>query len=70
MSLGTAIRSRREERNLTQIDLAALLGWSQARVSRVELDKVEPDLQALRELGKALDVAPADLAGHAFSEAA
>ncbi|HEX6507984.1 MAG TPA: helix-turn-helix transcriptional regulator, partial [Chloroflexota bacterium] len=55
--LGTTIRDRRKELDLTQVQLAERLGWSQERVSVLETGKYGlPSLPLLGHLADALEL--------------
>jgi transcriptional regulator with XRE-family HTH domain len=55
MGLGDSIRRRRVALNLTQEDLAARLGWTQVRVSRLERTRLDVGIGRLREVARALE---------------
>lgn len=54
--LGPALRLLREERALTQVELAAAAGLSKSQVSAFELARRRPSLRSLERLLGALDV--------------
>lgn len=57
MSLGEYIREKRKEKDMSQRDLAAASGISNAEISRIESGKrKEPSSSFLKELAKALNV--------------
>src|SRR5690625_4730658 len=56
MSIGRRIAEAREEKGLTQEELAAMLGISAGTLSRNELDKARPRAERLEQLAKVLDV--------------
>ena len=56
MSIGTNIKSLREERNLTQEQVAEALGISFQAVSSWERDEYRPDTDKLIRLAEILDV--------------
>ena len=57
MNLGEYIREKRKEKNMSQRDLAAASGISNAEISRIESGKrKEPSSSVLRDLAKALNV--------------
>lgn len=56
MGLGQNIAELRKLRELTQRDLAKLLGVSQSHVAKWETDKAQPRSKALERLAEALDV--------------
>lgn len=59
--LGTAIRSLREERELTHEDLAHAMGFHRVSISRVERGEQNLTWIALGNLATALDVELLDL---------
>ena len=58
---GTAIRQRREERKLTQAELAEKIGVSSKTVSKWETGKGLPDISLLQPLAQALGVSILEL---------
>ena len=56
MNIGTTIKSVRESRNLKQIELAKLSKLTQSYLSLVESGIKYPSPQALKRIGKALNV--------------
>jgi transcriptional regulator with XRE-family HTH domain len=61
--LGGELRSRREMRGLSGQQLADQLGWSQAKVSRIEGARTRADISDVAALLEALDVPTAERAG-------
>ncbi len=59
--LGTRIRKYREERNLSQKELAALIGVSNSWVSNWEQGINRPDADILADICRALNVSPSEL---------
>lgn len=55
MALAQAVYQRRSELGLTQTELAARAGLTQAKVSRIEGSDTVPTLPLLARLAKALD---------------
>ncbi len=55
------LKSLREQRLITQEELAAASGLAVATVSRLERGKAKPSLKTIRRLAKALDVSPQGL---------
>ena len=53
--LGEQVRKLREERGLSQQELARLVGTSQPAIARLEAGSVDPRLETLRRLSDALD---------------
>ena len=58
---GTTIKKRREERNLTQAELAQRIGVSSKTVSKWETAKGLPDISLLQPLAKALGISVIEL---------
>lgn len=56
MNLGLRIKNLREERGLTQLELANLSGISRASIQLYEADKVEIPVKKLSDISKVLDV--------------
>jgi len=54
--LVVALLALREEQSLTQIELARLVGTSQANISKLENGKLNPTVAFLSRLAKACDV--------------
>ena len=63
MKIGKKIRQLRNERRLTQTDLAKILHVSQDTISLWELDKSLPDVKAVVEICKLFDVSSDYLLG-------
>ncbi len=59
--LGARIRKYREERKLSQKELAALIGVSNSRVSNWEQGINRPDADILADICRALNVSPSEL---------
>jgi transcriptional regulator with XRE-family HTH domain len=59
--VGHVIRQAREERELTQTQLAALVGTGPSAISEIEHGKRNPNAATLMKLARALDVEVADL---------
>lgn len=55
MEVGARIRTARENANLTQAQLAELLGVEQPTVSRWERDDYQPSLRWLAEIARATE---------------
>jgi transcriptional regulator with XRE-family HTH domain len=66
--LGRAVRRLREERGLTQEELASRAGTTFGTVSRVESAKSAPAWWTVRKIAEALGVSIAELAATAESE--
>ena len=56
IALGLKIRQLREQRRLTQMQLAELIDMSERTVSRIEVGSVEPELNTLISISNALGV--------------
>jgi transcriptional regulator with XRE-family HTH domain len=61
IALGGAIRWLREQREMSQAELAARAGMTQPRLSRFERGESQPDAYALRRLAVALGITLEDL---------
>jgi len=55
---GVAIRSKRKARGLSQAELSALCGWSQAKLSQLETGDRMPSLLDVVALAPPLEVDP------------
>lgn len=60
MKLGIKIKTYRENKNLTQVDLANLTGLSRSTIQLYEADKVEIPISNLQKLADALSVEVVD----------
>jgi transcriptional regulator with XRE-family HTH domain len=60
-TIGSAIRTRRQQARLSQSALGRLVGRSQQWVAAVEGDRYLPDLDRVRLIAKHLGCEPADL---------
>ena len=58
---GPVLRRFRQEKNLSQEELAARLDISPSYISRMESDLKKPSLDIIFRLAKALDVKPHEL---------
>lgn len=63
MTLGTVVRQLRENKGISQGNLADMIGVEQSWVSRLESDKLDPPLSKIDSLAKALDVKRSELFG-------
>ena len=65
------IKKRREEKRLTQSDLALLVGVSQPIISQFEIGGVIPSVVQIRKITEILDIGPGTLNKelHQFYEA-
>ena len=58
---GRALRKRRLAAELTQLDLAVAAGLSEAYISQLERGVNSPSLEAISELGRALETKGSNL---------
>lgn len=64
MTVGQRIKLRREEKGLSQLDLAKKVGYeTKGSISMIESGKRDISLDKVREIAKALDVTPHWLMG-------
>lgn len=63
LSFGEKIKLLREERELTQTELGNVVGMTQRKVSYIERDKYEPNIEDLRLLCKYFQVSADYLLG-------
>ena len=61
MSIGTAIKRLRRDRNITQEQLAEYLGISTGAISQWECDRTAPDITQLPLLANIFDVSADEL---------
>lgn len=67
---GTTIRNLREQRNMTQLQLAEILGVSDKTVSKWETAKGYPDITLLESIADAFDISvPELISGHQIKNA-
>jgi len=59
--VGSRIKKKREEKNLTQIELAKLSGLPQSHICRLEAGVHSPSMKTLEKIARALGVAVGDL---------
>ena len=55
-TFGNKIKELREERKLTQTELAKDLGIYQTQVSKIELGSIEPNLDLIRKFARYFNV--------------
>ena len=60
-TLGTYLRARREQLNLSQAAMARLIGTYQPEISEWESDAKVPQFGTIKRIAKALDVQPATI---------
>jgi transcriptional regulator with XRE-family HTH domain len=58
MEIGIAVKSLREGKELSQVELATKAGITQASLSQIELNKTFPSKNNLKKLAGALDIHP------------
>ncbi len=60
-SFGTKIRDLREDRDMSQTELASLIPMNQSNYSKIERDLQEPDLYQLKRIAEIFGVSCDDL---------
>ncbi len=63
VKIGENLRSLREDRLLTQAELAERAGIALSSLVRIENDQVDPRFTSIRKLAQALEVHPRELTG-------
>jgi transcriptional regulator with XRE-family HTH domain len=63
VKIGGNLRRLREDRLLTQAELAELAGIALSSLVRIENDQVDPRFTSIRKLAQALEVHPRALTG-------
>ena len=58
MNIGTKIRNKREDMDLSQRDMAKLIPMNQSNYSKIERDVQEPSLEQLRRICQILKLDP------------
>lgn len=58
---GENIKRIREEKGLSQVDLANLCDFERGNMTRIEKGNTNPTLETMRKVAKALNVTVADL---------
>jgi transcriptional regulator with XRE-family HTH domain len=61
VKIGRNLRPLREDRLLTQAELAERAGIALSSLVRIENDQVDPRFSSIRKLARALDVDPREL---------
>jgi transcriptional regulator with XRE-family HTH domain len=61
VKIGKNLRRAREDRLVTQQELAEAADLNLSTVMRIETDRVEPRFSTIRKLAQALDVDPREL---------
>lgn len=64
-TMGVRIRARRQQKGMTQQDLAVAVGVALTQVYRWESDLAEPSLSSVRALARALETSLEELIGAA-----
>lgn len=59
--IGDNIRALREEKKISQAELAERVGVSQVQISRIELNKSKTKISTMMKIAEALDVEIKDL---------
>ena len=60
-NLGIHIRQLREQKNISQQDLANDCGISKSQIARIEVAKINTTVRTLVKIANALDIKPKDL---------
>lgn len=55
-TLGQMVKDKRQARQLTQKELAAIIGCTREYVAQIETDKYKPSYDRLLELARVLDL--------------
>lgn len=58
MRIGQKIRNAREDRDLSQTDMARLIPMNQSNYSKIERDVQEPSMEQLRRICQILELDP------------
>ena len=61
MSIGDRIKAERTKKNITQLQLAELLGSSQSLIAAYENGRKTPKLRTIKLIAQALDINPLSL---------
>jgi transcriptional regulator with XRE-family HTH domain len=61
-SVGDRLRCLRHERGLPQVELDRRSGLSSSAIAKIELDALQPTLETVARLARALNVSPVYLA--------
>ena len=56
MEIGNKIKSYRENRKMTQKDVAEILGVEPATISKYELNMIEPNIESLKKLAETFEI--------------
>lgn len=56
MDIGTKIKNAREDKDLLQRDMAALIPMNQSNYSKIERNFQEPDMHQLKRIAEILDL--------------
>ena len=63
MNIGTKIRNKREDMDLSQYDMAKLIPMNQSNYSKIERGVQEPNLEQLKRICQILKLDPSYLLG-------
>ena len=63
MRIGEKIRNAREDKDLSQLDMARMIPMNQSNYSKIERDVQEPSIEQLRSICRILDIDPRYLLG-------
>ncbi len=69
VKIGKDLKCLREDRLLTQAELAERAGIALSSLVRIENDQVDPRFSSIRKLARALDVHPRELTGRSGDDA-
>ena len=69
VKIGRNLKWLREDRLLTQAELAERAGIALSSLVRIENDQVDPRFSSIRKLARALDVPPRELTGRTADDA-
>lgn len=62
MSVGENIKKYRKEKNITQVELSKMINKSVSTIQKYEADSVQPTLNIMKDIAKALECDYADIA--------
>ena len=68
LDIAYALKTLREEKNMTQGDVMRATGLERPYVSKIEAGKIYPKLKTIMKLAKALNVSMAEFIGRAESK--
>jgi ribosome-binding protein aMBF1 (putative translation factor) len=61
-AIGAALKTLRLSKKMSQLTLAEKSKTNQVKISRIELGKEQPDAKLIKNMARALDVKPQDIA--------